>query len=111
MINIDKSIALAVKTVKVSFGANSALQNAKTGKAKMIVLASNCPKDIKNDVEYYGKISKIPVISYKGTSMDLAEVAGKLFIISALSIRESGDSDILKIVETSEVQEMLGGEQ
>jgi ribosomal protein L30E len=30
--------------------------------------------------------------------MDLAEVAGKLFIISALSIRESGDSDILKLV-------------
>ncbi|MDR2720503.1 MAG: 50S ribosomal protein L30e [Nitrososphaerota archaeon] len=111
MIDIDKAIALAVKTGKVSFGANSALQNAKTGKAKMIILASNCPKDIKDDVEYYGKISKVPVITYKGTTMDLAEVAGKLFIISALSIRESGDSDILKIVETSEVQEVIGGEQ
>jgi large subunit ribosomal protein L30e len=111
MINIDKAIALAVKTGKVSFGANSALQNAKTGKAKLIILASNCPKDIKDDVEYYGKISKVPVITYKGTSMDLAEVSGKLFIISALSIRESGDSDILKIIETSEIQEALGGEQ
>lgn len=111
MINIDKAIALAVKTGKVSFGANSALQNAKTGKAKMIVLASNCPKDIKDDVEYYGKISKIPVVTYKGTSMDLAEVSGKLFIISALSIRESGDSDILKLIETSEIQEVVGGEQ
>jgi large subunit ribosomal protein L30e len=111
MINIDKAIALAVKTGKVSFGANSALQNAKTGKAKMILLASNCPKDIKNDIEHYGKISKIPVITYKGTSMDLAEVAGKLFIISALSIRESGDSDILKVIETTEVQEVIGGEQ
>ncbi|MDR2204395.1 MAG: 50S ribosomal protein L30e [Nitrososphaerota archaeon] len=111
MINIDKAIALAVKTGKVSFGANSALQNAKTGKAKLIILASNCPKDIKDDIEYYGKISKVPVIVYKGTSMDLAEVAGKLFIISALSVRESGDSDILKIIETSEIQETLGGEQ
>ncbi|MCL2172474.1 MAG: 50S ribosomal protein L30e [Nitrososphaerota archaeon] len=111
MINIDKAIALAVKTGKVSFGAHSALQNAKTGKAKMIVLASNCPKDIKDDVEYYGKISKIPVVTYKGTSMDLAEVSGKLFIISALSIRESGDSDILKLIETSEIQEAIGGEQ
>jgi large subunit ribosomal protein L30e len=111
MINIDKAIALAVKTGKVSFGANSALQNAKTGKAKMIILASNCPKDIKDDVKYYGKISKVPVIAYKGTSMDLAEVSGKLFIISALSIRESGDSDILKLIETSEVQEAIGGEQ
>jgi large subunit ribosomal protein L30e len=109
MINIDKAIALAVKTGKVSFGANSALQNAKTGKAKLILLASNCPKDLKDDIEYYGKLSKVPVMTYKGTSMDLAEVAGTLFIISALSIRESGDSDILKAIEIQEAD--VGGEQ
>ncbi len=99
MIDIDKAIASAVKTGKVSFGANSALLNAKTGKAKMIVSASNCPKDLKDEIEYYGKISKVPVMTYKGISMDLANVCGKLFIISALSIREPGDSEILKSVE------------
>ncbi|UCF45288.1 MAG: 50S ribosomal protein L30e [Candidatus Bathyarchaeota archaeon] len=99
MIEMDKAIATAVKTGKVSFGANAALQNAKTGKAKMIVLAANCPKDIKEQVEYYGKISKVPVITYKGASMDLAMVCNKLFIISALSIRETGDSEILKVIE------------
>jgi large subunit ribosomal protein L30e len=110
MIDIDKAIASAVKTGKVSFGANAALQNAKTGKAKMIILASNCPKDIKEQIEYYGKISKVPVITYKGGSMDLAEVSSKLFIISALSIRESGDSEILKIIETNEIQDTGGNE-
>jgi large subunit ribosomal protein L30e len=99
MIDIDKAIASAVKTGKVSFGANAALLNAKTGKAKMIVLSANCPKNIKTDVEYYGKLSKVPVMTYKGGSMDLANVCGKLFIISALSIREPGDSEILKAVE------------
>ena len=111
MIDIDKAIASAVKTGKVSFGANSALQNAKTGKAKMIILASNCPKDIKEQIECYGKISKVPVITYKGGSMDLAEISGKLFIISALSIRESGDSEILKIIETNEIQDNIGGNE
>jgi len=99
MIDIDKALFTACKTGKVSYGANTALQNAKTGKAKMIVLASNCPKDIKEQIEYFGKISKIPVLAYKGGSMDLAEVCKKFFIISALSIRETGDSDILKITE------------
>ena len=108
MIDVDKAIATAVKTGKVSFGANMALQNAKTGKAKMIVLASNCPKDIKEQVEYYGKISKVPVMKYRGTSMDLAAVCNKLFIISALSIRETGDSEILKLIESTE-QESAGG--
>ena len=109
MIDVDKAIATVVKTGKVSFGTNSALQNAKTGKAKMIVLAANCPKDIKEQVEYYGKISKVPVLMYKGASMDLAAVCNKLFIISALSIRETGDSEILKAIEANEKQDFTGG--
>jgi large subunit ribosomal protein L30e len=111
MIDVDKAIAAAVKTGKVSFGANAALQNAKTGKAKLIILAANCPKDIKEQVEYYGKISKVPVMTYKGASMDLAMVCNKLFIISALSIRETGDSEILKVTENNELQEYAGGNE
>ncbi len=111
MIDIDKAIASAVKTGKVSFGANSALLNAKTGKAKMILLASNCPKNLKDDIEYYAKLSKVPVLNYKGSSMDLANVCGQLFIISALSIREPGDSEILKAVEMQyyENEAQVGG--
>ncbi len=104
MIDVDKAIAAAVKTGKVSFGTNSALQSAKTGKARIVILAANCPKDIKEDIEHYSKLSGIPVISYKGASMDLAEVCKKPFIISALTIRETGDSEILKAVETPEPQ-------
>jgi large subunit ribosomal protein L30e len=104
MIDIDKAIAAVVKTGKVSFGTNAALQSAKTGKAKMFILAGNCPKDIKEDIEHYSKLSGIPVISHKGTSMDLAEICKKPFIISALTIRETGDSEILKAAETAEPQ-------
>jgi large subunit ribosomal protein L30e len=109
MIDVNKALMSVVKTGKVSFGTNSALQSAKTGKAKMIVLASNCPKDIKEQIEYYGRISKVPVMTYKGTSIDLATVCNKLFIISALSIRETGDSEILKVIEDNETQENNGG--
>jgi large subunit ribosomal protein L30e len=109
MIDVDKALVSAVKTGKVSFGANEALQNAKTGKAKMIVLAANCPKDIKEQVEYYGKISKVPVMTYKGTAIDLATTLNKLFVISALSIRETGDSEILKVIENNEMEENIGG--
>ena len=109
MTDVDKAIATAVKTGKVTFGTNTALQNAKTGKAKMIVLAANCPKDIKEQVEYYGKLSKVLIMMYAGTSMDLAAVCNKLFIISALSIRETGDSEILKVIEDSEMSESTGG--
>jgi large subunit ribosomal protein L30e len=111
MIDIDKAIASAVKTGKVSFGTNAAVLNAKTGKAKMIILAANCPKKVKDEIEYNGKLSKVPVMSYRGDSMDLANVCGKMFIISALSIREPGDSEILKAVEMEyfENEAKIGG--
>ena len=110
-IDIDKAIATAVKTGKVSFGTNSALQNAKTGKAKLIILAANCPKTSREDLEYYCKLSKVPLITYKGSSLDLAAVCGKPFTISALSIREPGDSEILELTETEEPEESIGGNE
>lgn len=111
MIDIDKAIAAAVKTGKVSLGVASAIQNAKTGKAKMIVLAANCPEDNRGDIEYYCKLSKVPILTYKGSSLDLAAVCGKPFTVSALSIRESGDSEILKLTEDTEAEESNGGNE
>ncbi|MGC8896314.1 MAG: 50S ribosomal protein L30e [Candidatus Bathyarchaeia archaeon] len=111
MIDVDKAIATAVKTGKVSFGANVALQNAKTGKAKMIILASNCPTTLREDIEYYCKLSNVPLITYKGSSMDLASVCGKPFTISALSIREPGDSEILELTQSAESEETHGGNE
>ncbi len=111
MIDVDKAVSTAVKTGKVSFGASSAVQNAQTGKVKLIVLASNCPKDIREDVEYYAKLSNVHVITYKGSSLDLAATCGKPFSVSALSIREPGDSEILKLMETNEPDESSGGDE
>jgi large subunit ribosomal protein L30e len=109
MIDLTKAIATAVKTGKVSFGANTAIQTAKNGKAKMIVIASNCPKQIKEQIKHYGEISKIPIITYQGDTMDMAAVCNKLFVISALTIRETGDSEILKIVNNDNGDKNIGG--
>lgn len=111
MIDVDKAIATAVKTGKVSFGANAALQNAKTGKAKMIILAANCPTTLREDIEYYCKLSKIPLMTYKGSSLDLASLCGKPFTVSALSIREPGDSEILELTQSAESEETHGGNE
>jgi len=109
MIDLTKAITTAVKTGKVSFGANTAIQAAKNGKAKIIVLASNCPKQIKEQIEYFGEISKIPIITYNGDAMDMAAICNRLFVISALTIRELGDSEILKICKSRTADEKNGG--
>jgi large subunit ribosomal protein L30e len=111
VIDVDKAIAAAVKTGKVSFGASSAVQSAQTGRAKLIILAANAPKNLREDVEHYSKLSKVPLILYKGSSLDLAATCGKPFTVSALSIREPGDSEILKLTETAETDESGGGNE
>lgn len=104
MIDVDKAIGTAVKTGKVQFGANNAIKNAKLGKAQLIVVAANCPKKVRSDIEYYCKLSNVPIYVYNGNSIDLGLACGKPFTVSALTIREPGDSDILKVVKPAKDQ-------
>jgi len=103
MTDVDKAISTAVKTGRVLFGANNAVKSAKLGRAKIIIVASNCQRNVMDDIMYYSKLSDVQVIIYKGSSIDLGITCGKLFMVSALTIRETGDSDILTLIEkTSE---------
>jgi large subunit ribosomal protein L30e len=103
MIDISKAIATAVRTGKVLFGVNNATKSAKTGKAKLFILAANCPTNIREDIEYYCNFSGLPVISHSGTSIDLGAACGKPFTVSVITIKEPGDSDILKLAEAANV--------
>jgi large subunit ribosomal protein L30e len=99
MIDVNKAITTTAKTGKIQFGASSALKSAKAKKAKLILLASNCPQSMREDIEYYCKLSEIPVSVYKGDSSELGALCGKPFEVSALTVKEPGDSNILKIME------------
>ncbi len=105
MIDVDKAIATAVKTGKVVLGANEALKSAQTGKAQLIVVASNSPSSICEDLRHYGNLSRVPIVSYRGNSIDLGMVCGKRFAVSALTVKEPGDSEILKMIEVPETEQ------
>ena len=103
MIDINRAIAITIKTGKVLFGGSNAVKTAKIGKAKIIIVAVNCPQSIRTDIEYYCRFSNIPVIVYNGTNIDLGIACGKPHMVSALTIRDTGDSDILKLTEVPNV--------
>ncbi len=93
---INRSLSIAVKTGKILFGSNLTMKNTMAGKVKLVVIASNCPEDRREKIEYYCKLSDIPLIVYPGSSLELGSVCGKTFLVAALAIRDPGDSDILK---------------
>jgi large subunit ribosomal protein L30e len=103
VIDINKAVATTVKTGKVLFGAKNTVKTAKVGKAKLIIVAANCPRSIREDIENYCRLSKIPIVIYNGTSIDLGMACGKPFMVSALTVRDPGDSDILKLTEAANV--------
>ena len=98
-VDINKALRLAVRTGKVLFGSKSALEAAQAGRAKLIILASNCPKITRQDVEYYLKLSNVPFYVYKNSSLDLGAACGKPYPVAVMTLKDVGDSDILKVVE------------
>ena len=87
--DLNKALRAATKTGKLLFGADQAKKAIETKEAKLIILASNSPspelKEQKN----------VPIIEFPGTNIDLGAVCGKPFAISAVTVLEPGDSQIL----------------
>lgn len=97
--DVDKAINLAIKTGKVVLGTKRTLRQVKQGKTQLVIIAANCPKEIQEEVTYYGKLSEIPVYTYQGTSWDLGSVCGRPHMVTCLAVEQPGDSKILKLKE------------
>jgi large subunit ribosomal protein L30e len=96
--DVDRGIRVAVDTGSVTLGSDKSIQALKLGKGKLVIIADNCPRDIKEDIEHYSKLSEIPVYTYEGTSVELGSVCGRPYTVAALIIKDPGDSTILEIM-------------
>jgi len=96
-VDANKQIEIAVKTGKVSLGVKEALDAARFAKAKLVILASNCPEAHRSSITYYAKQSSVPIFVYPGTSFDLGAACAKRFPVAALAVKEQGDSEVLKL--------------
>jgi large subunit ribosomal protein L30e len=55
-------------------------------KVKMIVMASNCPDDVRKDLEQYTKLGEVKLEKFDGTAKQLGVFCGKPFSIATLAI-------------------------
>ncbi len=92
--DIDKALRMAVETGKVEFGTRSCTKAA-AGKAKLLLISSNCPAASRKKLEALCAKAGVKVQAYKGTSMELGAVCGKPFPVSVLAVVEAGTSNIL----------------
>jgi len=75
----------ALKEKTITFGTKVTLKNLKRGKVKKVFVASNCPKESKESLEYYGKIGNVEVVELKESSDEITTICKKSFPICVVS--------------------------
>eukprot|EP00542_Grammatophora_oceanica_P001372 CAMPEP_0194070554 /NCGR_PEP_ID=MMETSP0009_2-20130614/88242_1 /TAXON_ID=210454 /ORGANISM="Grammatophora oceanica, Strain CCMP 410" /LENGTH=108 /DNA_ID=CAMNT_0038723833 /DNA_START=520 /DNA_END=846 /DNA_ORIENTATION=- len=93
--NVNSRLKLVMKSGKAILGYKATVKALRRSKAKMIMIASNCPQLRKSELEYYAMLAKTRVHHYVGDNTALGTACGKFFNCSVLSIIDAGDSDIL----------------
>ena len=91
--DLNKALRLAIDTGDVHLGSKQASRAVDSESAKLIILASNCPKGTVDFV----KGGKIPVHSFSGDNSVLGAACGKPFPISVVAILDGGKSDVLTL--------------
>ncbi|MEM5778542.1 MAG: 50S ribosomal protein L30e [Candidatus Aenigmatarchaeota archaeon] len=77
----------ALREKRVIIGSKQSIKNLKLKNVKLVVIANNCPENIKNDIEYYSKLTGIKVEKFDGTAKQLGIFCGKPFPIAVLAIK------------------------
>ena len=97
--SINTRLALVLKSGKVTLGYKSTLKMIRSGKAKLVIVSTNCPALRKSEIEYYAMLSKTGVHHYNGDNNELGTACGKMFRVGVMSITDPGDSDIITSLE------------
>jgi len=90
---MDLNVALKriIETGKIEIGTEKTIDKIMNGDARLVMIASNCPKKTREKIEKFAKVENVPIINYPGTSLQLGEACGKPFVIASLSVIDSGD--------------------
>jgi len=97
--SINSRLALVMKSGKTTLGYKSTVKALRQGKAKLIIISSNCPPLRKSEIEYYAMLARTGVHHYSGNNIDLGTACGKYFRCSVLAVTDPGDSDIIRTTE------------
>ncbi|XP_006892357.1 PREDICTED: uncharacterized protein LOC102854030 [Elephantulus edwardii] len=95
---INSRFQLVMKSGKYLLSDKLTLKMIRQGKAKLVILANNCPTLKKSEIEYYAVLAKSGVCRYSGNDVELGTACGKYYRVCTLAIIDPSDSDIIRSV-------------
>jgi len=84
---LEDDLKTALAEGHVIFGTRRVMKLLKTGALKTVVVANNCPEEMKKDVLHNAKLASIHVETFNGTGKNLGLFCGKPFLITTLGIK------------------------
>ena len=98
-LSMERVIKTLISTGRYTLGSKSSLKSLKRGRAKLVIIAENAPRRAREKALYYAGLANIPVLYYKGRSVDLGLAAGKPFKVSMIAVLDEGSSRILELAK------------
>ncbi|KAI3358619.1 hypothetical protein L3Q82_015029, partial [Scortum barcoo] len=91
MESINSRLQLVMKSGKYVLGYKQSQKMIRQGKAKLVILANNCPALRKSEIEYYAMLAKTGVHHYSGNNIELGTACGKYYRVCTLAIIDPGE--------------------
>mmetsp|Transcript_112189 Transcript_112189/g.157341 ORF Transcript_112189/g.157341 Transcript_112189/m.157341 type:complete len:116 (+) Transcript_112189:69-416(+) len=95
--SINARLQLVIKSGKYNLGYKTTLKTLRQGKAKLILIANNCPALRKSEIEYYAMLAKTGVHHFNGDNNELGTACGRYYRVCCMTITDQGDSDIMNL--------------
>ena len=97
---LEKAIKDAVEDGKCSFGSKEVLSTIKN--SKLVVLSHSVPSPMTEKILEAAKSTKVPILNYNGSSVELGRLCGTQFRISTLSLKTLSDTNLKAIIKDAE---------
>ena len=75
-----------IKSKSLIIGTDKTIKGLKLGKIEKVIISSNCPKAVVNNISYYAGLSKAETVKANYPNDELGVICKKPFSISVLSI-------------------------
>ncbi len=96
--DLQRQLRLAIDTGDVAVGFKESMKSVKTGKAKLLILASNSTKEFEK-LSKEAKASKVLIYRFRDSNIDLGVACGRRHPVSVLAVKKLGDSEILDLIK------------
>lgn len=99
--DVNRALRSAAQTGELQLGIKESLETVGSGDAQLVVVAANCPDELRTRIEGAAEEQEAPVYAYAGSNHDLGSACGKPFAVAVLAVVDPGESDVLQLARAN----------